>query len=76
MKRMIGREIAPGVVAHVAEDVSPETVEALKELARCVQDMTDEDLQEVELYADYLKSKHKKRVGRPRKEKTNGTKRD
>lgn len=64
---MKGVEITPGAVVHVAKDVKPETIEALKELARIVQDMSDEDLKEVEVYADFLKSKYKKKVGRPRK---------
>jgi hypothetical protein len=69
MKRMIGREIMPGVIFHVSEDIKPETWEALKDLAMCVQNMSDEDLKEVELYAYYLKSKNKRKVGRPRKAK-------
>lgn len=68
-KRMVGREIMPGVVVHVAEDVSEKTIEALKELALCVLKMADEDLKEVEVFADYLKSKHKSKAGRPRKAK-------
>jgi hypothetical protein len=70
-KRMIGREIMPGVVAHVSEDISDETIKALQELAKCVMNMPDEELAEVKLYADYLhhKSNPKNKVGRPRKDK-------
>ena len=69
MKKYIGVQILPGVVAHVVKDVSPETIEALKVLILTVQKMPDEELREIELYADYLQSKHKKKIGRPRKAK-------
>src|SRR5690242_4853670 len=69
-KRMVGREILPGVVVHVAEDVSPKTIQALKDLALAVLKMTDEDLKEVEVFAEYLKSKNKQKAGRPRKAKS------
>ncbi len=37
IKRMVGREISPGVVFHVSKDVKPETIEALREMAAHVQ---------------------------------------
>lgn len=67
--RFVGREIMPGVVVHVREDVSEATINALKDLAVCVLKMTDEDLKEVEVFADYLKSKGKRKAGRPKKVK-------
>lgn len=65
--RMVAVEIAPGVMAHVSRDISEATLSALKQLAQAVMDMPDEELKEVELYADYLKSRQKRKVGRPRK---------
>jgi len=41
-KPMVGREIAPGFVVHVAEDVQPETIEALKEMYYCLLKMIDQ----------------------------------
>lgn len=35
-KRMVSREILPGFVVHVSEDVNPETIEALQELGKAV----------------------------------------
>lgn len=40
-KKMVGREILPGFVAHVATDVSPETLEALQEMGRCLMAMVE-----------------------------------
>lgn len=56
-KPMKGREIAPGVVAHISDDAQPETIDALKELASAVMKMTDGEL--LELVGGYLKSRKK-----------------
>lgn len=68
-KRMMGVEILPGVTVHVSKDAKPETIDALTELAIYVKDFLDEELKEMELFAAYLKSKHRRKVGRPRKVK-------
>lgn len=39
-KQMVSREILPGFVVHVSEDVQAETVEALQEMGRALMDMT------------------------------------
>jgi hypothetical protein len=67
--KYVGVEIMPNVIVCVTSDVKPKTIEALKDLAVFVQNMPDEELKEIELYANYLKSKHKRKVGRPRRGK-------
>jgi hypothetical protein len=41
-KRMTAREILPGVVVHVADDVDPETMEALEQMVIYLQALVDE----------------------------------
>jgi imidazolonepropionase-like amidohydrolase len=41
-KRMTAREILPGVVVHVADDVDPETMKALEEMMRLLIKQVDE----------------------------------
>ncbi len=50
-----------GAVFHAVTDVKPETIEALKALVRIVRDMPDDELRNVEAYAKYLASKHKRK---------------
>lgn len=40
-RKYTGREIAPGFVAHVSEDVKPETIEALQEMGRLLMEQIE-----------------------------------